>query len=190
MDLSQKQIKGLKKLAHTLPAFFILRYFRTLKRSRGYHNVEYLLQIAGNGALEFKREDLVPAYSEVLDVVKEFDRLKLGTYIIGRKKHKTRIEWNDDVSLFELGLAAISEPDDVVAELDLLLGADELSGPVDGTHLRPSGNGHASGTSKSGIDHSYQLRAGLFVDFCVPENLTQLEAQRLAAFVGTLSMES
>lgn len=186
MDLTEKQRKGLKKLAKTLPGFFLLRYFGSLQRSRSYHNVEYLLTVASNQALEFDREDLVPAYGDVLEVVKQLDALELGTYIQGRKGHKTRIEWASGSCLTELGQAAIGEADKLIAELDLQTGASSISSIPD-THLAPGGGGAVIGGA---IDHSYQLRPGLFVDFRVPRDLSQLEAQRLAAFVGTLSMES
>lgn len=185
MDLTDKQTKGLRKLAKTLPGFFVLRYFRLLQRSRSYHNVEYLHTVASNGALEFEREDLVPGYGDVLEVVKQLDALELGTYIQGRKGHKTRIEWASGTCLSELGEAAIPVVDDMVATLDLRTGADEISNIKDGSTL--------TGTARPAvpvIEHRYQLRPGIFLEFVVPTDLTQLEAQRLAGFVGTLSMES
>jgi len=186
MDLTAKQIKGLRKLAGTFPAFFILRYFRSLQRSRSYHTCEYLQQVAGQGALQSEREDLVPAYWEVLEVVKQLDALELGTYVQGRKGHKTRVEWSEGTCLSELGMAALPDLDEAVAELDLL-GGKSGGGDVKDVHLRsdtPNLNEDMC------IEHSYQLRPGLYLDFAVPRDLTSLEARRLAAFVGTLSMES
>ena len=185
MQLTDKQTKGLKKLAKTLPAFFVLRYLSSLQRSRSYHTAEYLLSIASNGAIEFEREDLVPTYWEVLEVVKQLDALGLGTYLQGRKGHKTRIEWVDGACLAEIGRAAIPEADELIAELDLRHGATSLE---DGTHLRHESLGAMS--MGPVIEHSYQLRPGIYLDFAVPQDLLQLEAQRLAAFVGSLSMES
>jgi len=160
-----------------------------LQRSRSHHNVEYLQQVAGNGALEFGREDLVPSYGEALEVVKQLDALELGTYVQGRKGHKTRIEWASGTYLSEVGAAAIPDVDEVVAELDLLMGRDELSPNVkEGEiHLVPEA---VNLSNIPTLEHAYQLRPGLYVDFAVPEDMTSLEARRLAAFVGTLSMES
>ena len=187
MELTDKQDKGLKKLAKSFPAFFILRYFGTLQRSRSLHTVEYLHTIASSGALEFEREDLVPAYGDVLEVVKQLDGLGLGTYIQGRKGHKTRIEWVDGTCLSKIGEVAVPEVEALIAELDLRTGAAELSSVKHGTHLRSE---QLALNIAPVIEHSYQLRPGLYLEFAVPQDLSQLEAQRLAAFVGTLSMES
>ena len=186
MSLTEEQSKGLQKLAESMPAVFIFQYFKTLQRSRGYHTVEYLHSIASNGAFEHEREDLVPTYTDVLDLIKEFDVLELGTYVQGRKGHKTRIEWYEGTSLAQIGEAALPEFEAHVAELSLCLGKTKVK---DGSvHLLPTGT--VRGSDAPVMEHSYQLRPGVYLDFIVPQDLSQLEAQRLAAFVGTLSMES
>lgn len=191
-DLTSRQTKGLQKLAKTLPAFFILRYFRSLQRSRSYHNVEYLQSIASQGAIALEREDLVPTYKEVLEVAKKLDELDLGVYVQGRKGNKTRIEWYEATSLGDVGQAAIPDVDEVIAELDLLNGHSHLGGAAnfqdpEVVSLDPAAGGWMY--SMETIKHSYQLRPGVFIEVLVPQDMTQVEAQRLGSFVGTLSME-
>lgn len=191
MDFTVKQEKGLKKLARSLPGFLVLHYFRGLQRSRSYHTVEYLQSIAAQGALEREREDLVPSYQDVLEVVKKLDHLGLGAYVQGRKGNKTRIEWYEGVCLPEIGATAIPDLEEAATELDLRDGARPAgAGDVQSSDvtLDPVTGGWLS--QMDTLKHSYQLRPGVFVELVVPQDMTQLEAQRLGAFVGTLSMES
>lgn len=189
MDFTARQEKGLRKLAFSFPGFFILRYFRGLKRSRSYHTVEYLQSIAGQGAVQSEREDLMPTYGDVLEFVKQLDKLGFGTYVQGRKGHKTRIEWAEGTCLSELGLKALPDIAEAIAELDLQDGATELGvQESDVINLTPQGDGWLNPIDT--LVHRYQLRPKVFVEFAVPQDLSQLEAQRLAAFVGSLSMEA
>lgn len=112
--------------------------------------------------------------SEVVDMFKKMEELGLGRFIVGRKGSPSRFEWHvflTDVAQVYAGEdneLEIVSPDDLEEfeedEDDLgLFGDDEL------------------------LEHRYVLRAGdepIFIK--LPQDLTQHEADRLAAFIKTL----
>ena len=185
MTLTAKQIKGVQQLTEdredpvAFAARCIFKQFRTLERTWSYHTAQRLQQFAAMHSGTYEP----PAYQDILGFLKALDELGLGAYRVGRKGLKTRIVWNDDISLKEIAMAARTFPeeiDDGMREggFDVpLSGVDGLTG---------------SGTSTSGtpvIRRQYQLRPNFMFSYDVPADITPGEARSLAAVVGAASTE-
>jgi hypothetical protein len=107
-------------------------------------------------------------YLKVVAVLKELEKAGCGKFMVGRRKHKSRMRW--DVDATALRSVATGEADDLPAiEHDLpLTDASEESGL---------------------LIHSYNLRPGLTVALSLPVDLSRSEAERLAKFIESLPFE-
>ena len=183
MTLTSKQIKGVQQLTEdredprAFTARCIFKQFRTLERTWSYHTAHRLQQFAAmhSGGYE------PPTYKDVLEVLKALDELELGAYRVGRKGLKTRIMWNDDISLKEIALAARTVPE----EIDDGMREGGFDVPLSGV-VGPTTSG-TNGTS--GIRREYQLRPDFVFQYTVPADITPGEARSLAAVVGAASTE-
>jgi len=110
-------------------------------------------------------------YQTMLGVFKELDRLGAGVFVVGRHGYASRIQWNYSIrSLGEIAMGESNLPEDVPADAvaeDLAEDGDEETG-------------------NASIKHEFQLRQGFKVQFALPADLTEKEAERLGQFVKTL----
>jgi hypothetical protein len=100
---------------------------------------------------------------DMIDVMKELEDSGCGRFVVGRLGWPSRFVWT--VGMVAVGKAAAGEP---VTIESLSEGPD-----VEET-----------------LKHSFHLRADTTVSFELPVDLTQIEADRLAAFIKTLPLES
>lgn len=165
MTLTKTQRRRIYDMAANDPvAKAIFASFRERERDWSYHTAERLQQFAAQHISEEDAEHLT--YANVLEVIKVLDEIGLGVYKQGRKGKKTRIEWYEGVSLKEIGHAASAFNDPYVpAQAE----SDEPEAP-------------------EMLQHTYLLRPDLQIPVTVPQDLTPVEAHRLATFVGSLSM--
>jgi len=175
MALTKKQQQLIFDLAGDNPvARAICSCLQGRERNWSNHSAEKLLSFAHMHTPDGEP----PTYQGVLEVLKKFDEFELGSFKVGRKGKKTRIEWAEGISLKEIGLAGRS----ITEELDDEYEAAGIPKPSSSTNSTPT-------TLKGLVQHQYKLRPGLELPIYVPEDLSPVEARRLAAFVGSLSME-
>ncbi len=105
----------------------------------------------------------------LIDAFKEFDRVGLGRFIVGRRGASTRLEWR--VPMIDAGRAARGEQ----LEVPLLDPNDEL--------LSES---KAEPTRSDYIRHCFNLRPNCSVALDLPSDFTEKEALRLADYIKTL----
>lgn len=115
--------------------------------------------------------------SDVIDLFRDMERVGLGDFVIGRRGGKSRFEWK--VGMVDAGRVATGESSTVADigeseyEVDTTVEIEDVD---DGGDL---------------ISHSFMLRKGRDpVVFSLPEDLTQLEARRLSAFISSLPFEA
>ena len=120
-------------------------------------NVDRMLELLGADGQVLSR-------SEVIEVFRALEKLGAGTFIVGRKKHPSRFQRT--VNLIELGKAARGDNQTVVAVTRSDLPPPAIKSDV--------------------ISHRYVLRPGFTVSFQLPQDLTTIEATRLAEFLKTL----
>jgi hypothetical protein len=119
--MNEKQKKAIVALAtNSSTARAVFRNFRERQREWSHHSADRLLKFA----MEYAREDEEqPTYEGIIEMLKELDRLELGVYKIGRKGHKTRIEWLEGTSIKAIG--------EVAVEADIAdAGEDTLAGDI------------------------------------------------------------
>jgi hypothetical protein len=116
----------------------------------------------------------VTSYSEMLRLFKKIEDLGIGTFIEGRRGHKSRITWL--YSVRSIGEAAREEVGD-------LRGIEP--GKVDNEGDEPENEEHAHSSSQS-FCHRLQLRTDFEVCVDLPRDLTQKEAERIAVWVRSL----
>lgn len=111
--------------------------------------------------------DLECSRQEAVRMCKAFEKIDAGRYIIGRKGHQSRIEWSEGiVALSKIARGSRPSPEDRQVEFET---ADE--GNRDGHVL---------------LNHSFHLRPDLTLELCLPHDLSQSEAERVARFVQSL----
>ena len=145
-------------------------YFATRKRNRSETTVNQLLA------------DLVArghqvSYIEVRDFLRELARLNCGVYIIGRKRHPSRLQWR--VGRVNLGQAAAGQP----SQVEQLTG-EEAAGANDEVEEGPSSVLHPDD-----LKVTYPLRRERQIELILPKDITPTEAQRLSDFIKTLQFE-
>jgi DNA-binding MarR family transcriptional regulator len=105
---------------------------------------------------------------DVVELFKSLEELGLGAFIPGRRGGQSRFEWH--VRLTDVGQAAIGEVEEIEQATEHELEEeDEEDEEEEGM-----------------VSHEYTLRPGAKVEFSLPSNLTQKEADRLAMFIKTL----
>jgi hypothetical protein len=100
---------------------------------------------------------------EIVQMFRTLAKLGCGEFVVGRHNHPSRFRWN--VSLVSVGRAASGESQEIEKITDEQDFSDE--------------------TVKS-LTHSYRLRPSLVVEFELPGDLTESEANRLADYIKTL----
>lgn len=100
--------------------------------------------------------------AEVIRVLRSLDAFGCGKFLVGRKNNKSRFQW--DVGLVSVGQVAVGETEEIVYEV-----------PEEGDDM-----------DVDIIKHQFQLRTDEAITIELPANLTETEAQRLAAFVKSL----
>jgi hypothetical protein len=117
-------------------------------------------------------EQSAPDRWQIIKFFRKLEQLGCGWLIEGRRGKKTRFEWS-------AGLVDVSHA---------AMGQDVKIGPApvlqDGDGEDTVGNAH----QVSLAEHPYLLRKDLQVRLRLPEDLTQTEAGRLAAFIQTLPL--
>lgn len=124
--------------------------------------VDRLLRKLGNSGVEASRKD-------VLELFKELEAAGCGELIYGRRGHPTRFRWA--VSIRDVGRAAAGTTENV----EPLLDGEQLDEDDD--------------SPMSEIEHIFTLRPEYRVTVLLPDDLTTVEASRLADFVRTLPFD-
>lgn len=159
-ELSAKALKSLRKLYAEDPAArAILDHLAGRERNWRTTPVDRLLAIVSGDDGRLSR-------AAIIDVLKKFQELGLGTFVVGRRGHASRFEW--DVAMVSVGQYAAQEREDIE--------------PV-------APDAEAAESEAEMMRHSYQLRRELAVTFDLPVDLTPVEADRLAKFILTLPLQ-
>lgn len=117
--------------------------------------------------------------SNITDLFKSLEEIGVGTFRLGRRGHKSRIIW--DYEIISLGETArgVSEPIEIEDstqiedEEDIIFGNDKNENEED----------------RGVIPHQFQLRSDQAINFSLPKDLTNREAERLANFIKSLPFE-
>jgi hypothetical protein len=117
------------------------------------------------------------SHGQIIALMRRLDALGAGTFKVGRRTAKTRIEW--DYSVRSLGAAA--------------KGAGGQPTKIDPTQLDEEAEADTAENEELGSDpgesedewitHSFQLRADLRLTIKLPVDLTSKEADRLSGFI-------
>src|SRR5258708_31493757 len=159
MTTNRDRVKDLQRLYKTNKALAkVCDNFAGRERNSNFSTVDRLCQAA-----DLDRAD-------VIDVLRKFETLKFGKFIVGRKGKSSRFQWS--VSLVAVG--QLARDDSTVDEESLEDGPD---GKVE--------EEEDDGNSKS-ITHVYRLRGDFSVELALPAHLKSADAQRLADFIKTL----
>ncbi|HMK90220.1 MAG TPA: hypothetical protein VK446_11385 [Methylocystis sp.] len=107
-------------------------------------------------------------YQDILELFQGLEDLEVGKYLVGRRGNKTRISWNYD-------------PRDVAAV---------ARGECDNLELSER-NDDSKRLNEEPLmrECEFPLRPDLKILFSLPDDFTQKEADRLAAFLKTLPFE-
>jgi hypothetical protein len=109
-------------------------------------------------------------YGEMLAAFRQLDALGAGRFIPGRHGYKSRMEWNFSIrSLGQVAQGQKNRPDQVSDDAIIEDGTEE----------------GASSDLKM-IQHDFQLREGVKIQFMLPADISEKEAERLAKFVQAL----
>jgi hypothetical protein len=109
---------------------------------------------------------------EVIKVARILEEWGCCEFIAGRHGHSSRVKWL--YSLRSLGEAARGDID-VVKQID-----------VNASEEEEETEGVEAAIDNDLISHKFQLRAGSAITLNLPPDLTEKEAQRLAAFIQSL----
>jgi hypothetical protein len=113
------------------------------------------------GLLQGEGHDL--SRGDIIEVFRKLEELKCGTFVTGRKGWPSRFVWS--VGMINVGRVAAGEPPQV-EEVETEEGSEAM------------------------LVHSFHLRPETKVEFNLPADLTENEAERLAGFIKTLPIES
>ena len=111
-------------------------------------------------------------YDSAKRLAEAIDAINVGSYVVGRKGHKTRIQWK--YSLKSIGAAARG------ASLRLNERSTDNEGEDDDTW---------GSENETDIEHRFRLRENRVISFVLPRDLTQREAERLSTFVQSLPFD-
>lgn len=168
LNESTVNTERLKRLYGVNPcAKALLNHAAKRKNNANITTVDRLL------AIIVSEENTVVTRQQLIEVLREFEKLECGRFVTGRRGQPSRFVWA--VQIASLGKAAIGEASVVtVAEpaMEQVPEEPELSQIRNGL-----------------ITHSYQLRPEVGVSLGLPANLTPKEANRLAEFIRTLPFD-
>lgn len=159
-SVDPKSLKALRKLYSESPtAKALLDHLAKRERNWSVSPVDRLLALISG-------DDGAVSRAEVIEVLKTFDELGLGTFVVGRRGKASRFEWK--VSMVSVGQYAAQRRDDIEPV------AEDATGDEGDVQM---------------LRHSYQLRLELSVSMDLPADLTPTEADRLAKFILTLPLQ-
>jgi hypothetical protein len=119
------------------------------------------------------------SYADMLAIFRELSLAGLGEFISGRKGYKTRIKWF--YSVRSIGKSAVRQAK-VLAEVDV----DQLDTQDEDPIKEPDASAEAL---RQGFKHEYQLRSDVRIELVLPNDFSSREAERVSAWVKTLSLE-
>jgi hypothetical protein len=155
--VDKKKLEALYSLSPVNKSAF--DYFASRERNSRSMKVELLQHRLRTAGAEASRKD-------VIDLFRELEAARCGTFFVGRKGHSSRFQWN--VSLVSAGRLAAGE----AVEVDVLKESDpELQDSEEETL----------------ITHRYVLRPDTEIEIALPADVTPTEVNRVANFVRTLS---
>lgn len=167
LNQSSVNVERLKRLYTTNTcAKALLNHAAKRKNNANTTNVDRLLARIVN------EENTVVSRQQLIEVLRELEKLGCGRFVTGRRGQPSRFEWA--VQITSLGKAATGEAAVVAV-------AEASSETEDAEEVGHSENGM--------ITHAYQLRPGIAVSLELPANLTTKEANRLAEFIKTLPFD-
>lgn len=154
-------IKKLRELAQDPDYRTFLENFAARDRDRRVTTVDWMTNKFG------------VSRAIVVAFFKELAAIELGRFVSGRRGQQSRFEWLTRMT--EVGMAAIGESEEIESITEEVVDEfDEASDEGD----------------ESVITHSFVLRRGHEeIKVSLPADLTEKEAERLAAFIKTLPME-
>lgn len=138
---------------------------RRYQRDRAQVTVDALMAKAGEA---LGAGESVPR-GAVVDFFKALDAKGFGQFVVGRRGRSSRFVFSS-VSMKAIASYACQH--------------DETAGDAE--------EEAAGGACESGelLSHTFNLRPGLSIDFCLPADLKKNEADRLARFIHTLPFDS
>jgi hypothetical protein len=114
--------------------------------------------------------------SEIKSLFKNLTELGVGKYMVSRRGSKSRIEWFYSIkSIGESAQGISSQLEPINSMLSDDIEAD-LSDDWDSMDIKWS-------------VHNYLLRTGLRIEFKLPSDITEKEAERLVLFIRSLPMD-
>ncbi|MCI5047916.1 MAG: hypothetical protein MRY59_10465 [Aquisalinus sp.] len=124
-------------------------------------------QSRGRGSRETKArvaaERTEQDYSDIVELFRSLEDMDLGRFLVGRRGAETRFYWEYDVkSIAEIAVGEADSPEDFSRDT-----------PIDDE-------------SEDMLKHAFNLRPNMTVTLKLPENFTQHEAERLAAWIKSL----
>jgi hypothetical protein len=152
----------------------VLDYFGNRERNANVTKVDRLFSVLESSNLTVSRWNLVKVLRELTD-------LGYGRFIVGRKGHASRVEW--EVRTISLGKAAAGTTEKIEPADRDVADVDDV-GPNDETGMILQ-----AGSPIDMMRVRYPLRADLEVEMSLPKNLTRREAERLSDFIKTLPFE-
>ena len=166
-----KQLRALYAANQNVKA--ILDCFASRERNATVTKVDRLFSILDTSGASVSRWNLVKALRELSD-------LGYGRFVVGRKGHPSRVEWN--VEIVSLGKAGTGATDVIQVAKN-----DDAELEVEEDLVRTESTSCASSVPMMKV--RYPLRAELEVELALPKNLTRREAERLSDFIKTLPFE-
>jgi hypothetical protein len=145
--------------------------FATRQRNSSETTLSRLVQLLNNGSDVWSR-------SEIIDVLKELDRVGSCVFKIGRRGAETRAEWNDGI--VSLGQAAAGKRDDI----ESIRGESDVDAILNSILAEPETN---KPTAKMLV--TYPLRRDLIVEVLLPRDITCAETNRLSEFFKSLRFD-
>jgi hypothetical protein len=130
------------------------------QRNQSETKVDRLMAVLAAEGHEVSRGDII-------DALRSLENLNAGQFVTGRRGWPSRFIWN--VGMVSVGKAAAGEPQEI--------------------ETIPSENSEEPPESAM-LAHSFYLRVDTPVTIELPFDLTKAEAERLAAFIRTLPIES
>jgi hypothetical protein len=158
--VEELNLEGLKTLIVEDPATRTLVEYVTRKADVSITTAEELEVILNEKGITRDRPEQVK-------LLQKLAKLGCGEYRNGRKNSRTRIMW----FLNRIHGNAVKEL---------------LAGKTDVRETKEVVEGGDTGIREVMLSHTYPLRSKLSVQFMPPENLTQVEASRLARHIETL----
>ena len=163
--MNEDKIAQLRKLyQEDRSAKSLLDWLAGRQNSAQMTNVERAVQVTGE------------SYGDIVTVFRKLDNAGLGRFMVGRKGHKTRIEWSFDVK--SLGNAARGSS----------MGLKEA--PERGISDADEDSGGQDVDDSTLLSHEFQVRPDFKLMLVLPADLSAREADRIANWIRTLPFDA